>query len=140
MYVHVYMYLAQYCSLVIRTSPLTPSAPSAPLFLTYTPGGVLNDSISLRWLPPQHPNGVVRIYELQWSSFGLYLSVTTADNTTTLVLSDLTPGTQYNFSVRAFTVAFGPFSNQLTLHTADGEDMQHHLQQEGVPSCCIGIE
>ena len=45
------------------------------------------------------------------------------DATTTMaVLSDLTPGTQYNFSVRAFTVAFGPFSDQLSLHTADGED------------------
>ena len=142
MYVHVYMYLAQYCSLVIRTSPLTPSAPSAPLFLTYTPGGVLNDSISLRWLPPQHPNGVVRFYQVQlvFTRVGEPLLANTADNTTTLVLSGLTPGTQYNFSVRAFTVAFGPFSNQLTLHTADGEDMQHHLRQEGVPSCCIGIE
>ena len=40
------------------------------------------------------------------------------------MLSDLTPGTQYNVAVRAFTVAFGPFSDQLTLHTADGEDMQ----------------
>ena len=47
--------------------------------------------------------------------------------TTTAVLSDLTPGTQYNVSVRAFTVAFGPFGDQLTLHTADGEDMQYYL-------------
>ena len=51
----------------------------------------------------------------------------TTDNVTTAVLSDLTPGTQYNVSVRAFTVAFGPFSDQLTLHTADGEDMQYYL-------------
>ena len=49
----------------------------------------------------------------------------TTDNTTMAVLSDLTPGAQYTFSVRAFTVAFGPFSDQLTLHTADGEDMQN---------------
>ena len=46
----------------------------------------------------------------------------TTDNTTMTVLSNLSPGTQYNFSVRAFTVAFGPFSAQLTVHTADGED------------------
>ena len=50
------------------------------------------------------------------------------DASTTIVLSDLTPGTQYNFSVRAFTVAFGPFSDQLSLHTADGEDMLHYLK------------
>ena len=48
--------------------------------------------------------------------------VNTADNTTMAGLSDLTPGTQYTFSVRAFTVAFGPLSEQLSLHTADGED------------------
>ena len=48
--------------------------------------------------------------------------VNTTDNTTTIVLSNLVPGTQYNFSVKAFTVAFGPFSDQLSVHTADGED------------------
>ena len=46
----------------------------------------------------------------------------TTDNSTTIVLSNLVPGTQYNFSVRALTVAFGPFSAQLSVHTADGED------------------
>ena len=45
----------------------------------------------------------------------------TTDNTTTTVLSDLIPGTQYNFSVRAFTVAFGLFSVPIIIHTADGE-------------------
>ena len=47
----------------------------------------------------------------------------TTDGDSTELLSDLTPGTQYNFSVRAFTVDFGPFSAQLIVHTADGEDM-----------------
>ena len=105
------------------------AAPSAPLNLMFPPGGVLNDSITLTWLPPQHPNGVVRLYELQvLSSDGEVLVNTTTDNTT-IVLSDLTPGTQYNFSVRAFTVAFGPFSDPLITDTADGEHtyMQHYL-------------
>ena len=98
------------------------AAPSVPLNLTFIPGGVLNDSITLTWLTPQHPSGVVRFYELQWSSSGSVFNINTTDNTTTIVRSDLTPGTQYNFSVRAFTVAFGPFSARLILHTADGED------------------
>ena len=87
------------------------TAPSAPLNLNFPPGGVLNDSITLTWLPPQHPNNVVKFYELQLSSSGFFVNAT---NTTT-VLSDLTPGTQYTFSVRAFTVAFEPFSDQLSL-------------------------
>ena len=101
------------------------TASSAPLNLTFPPGGVLNDSATLTWLPPQHPNGVVRFYELRLSLADGDVFVNTTDNTTMAVLSDLTPGAQYTFSVRAFTVAFGPFSDQLTLHTADGEDMQN---------------
>ena len=101
------------------------TAPSAPLNLSFTPGGILNDSITLTWLPPQHPNGVVRLYELRLSLADGDVFVNTTDNTTTVVQYDLTPGTQYNVSVRAFTVAFGPFSDQLSLHTADGEDIQN---------------
>ena len=103
------------------------TAPSAPLNLTFPPGGVLNDSITLTWSTPQHPNGVVWLYQLQLSSADGDVFVNITDAATTIVLSDLTPGTQYNFSVRAFTVAFGPFSDQLTLHTADGEDMLYYL-------------
>ena len=98
-------------------------APTAPLNLTFLPGGVLNDSITLTWLSPEHPSGVVWFYQLQHSSYIELevMHVNTAHNSTTIVLSDLVPGTRYNFSVRAFTVAFGPFSAQLSVHTADGE-------------------
>ena len=102
------------------------TVPSAPLNLTFPPGSVLNDSITITWIFPDYPNGIIQNYQLRWSSSGVEFFVNTADNTT-VVLSDLNPGTQYNFSVRAFTVAFGPFSAQLTLHTADGEDMQLYL-------------
>ena len=104
-----------------------PAAPSAPLNLTFPPGGVLNDSVTLTWLPPLHPNGVVSFYQLQVSSSGGVFSINAANSTTIVDLSNLTSGTQYNFSVRAFTVDFGPFSAQLSLHTADGEDTQYHL-------------
>ena len=106
------------------------TAPSAPLDLKFPPGGVLNDSITLTWLPPHHPNGVVRLYELQQSSSGSDLNTTSM----MMVLSDLTPGTQYTFSVRAFTVAFGPFSDRLIINSADGEDMQHRMWREKVLS------
>ena len=118
----IYHSVCIYCSFQCYLMSCLHKAPSVPLNLTFPPGGVLNDSITLTWLPPQHPNGVVRFYVLRWSSFGVNFFVNTTGNTTTAVLSDLTPGTQYTFSVRAFTVAFGPFSDQLSLHTADGED------------------
>ena len=97
-----------------------PAAPSAPLNLAFPTWGALNDSITLTWLPPLHPNGVVRFYQLLLSSSDGDIFVNTTENTTTEILSDLTSGTQYNYSVRAFTVDFGPFSAQLSLYTADG--------------------
>ena len=116
-------YLTAFTSYNLFHLPSVHAAPSAPLNLTFPPGGVLNDSVTLTWLPPLHPNGVVQFYQLRLSSSDGDVFVNTLGSTTTTVLSDLTPGTQYNFSVRAFTVVFGPFSAQLTLHTADGEDV-----------------
>ena len=75
------------------------------------------------WISPEHPSGVIQFYQLQWAYSGGVVSVNTTDNTTIGILPNLVPGTQYNFSVRAFTVAFGPFSAQLSVHTADGEDL-----------------
>ena len=109
------------------------AAPSAPLNLTFPPEGILNDSATLTWLAPQHPNGVVQFYQLRLSSSNGDNFENTTDNTTKTVLSDLTPGTQYTFSVRAFTVAFGEFSAQLSVRTADSENMyiHHHLHHFG---------
>ena len=100
------------------------AAPSAPLNLTFPPGGVLNDSITLTWFPPENPSGVIRFYQFKLSSSTGAIFVNTTDNTTTMVmLSDLVPATQYNISARAFTIVFGPFSDQLNLFTADGEEI-----------------
>ena len=108
--------------LILHSVSSLNAAPSAPLNLTFPAGSVLNDSITLTWLPPEDPNGVIDFYQLQQLSTSRSTLVNTTHNSTTIVLSDLVPGTQYNFSVRAFTVAFGPFSAQLSVHTADGED------------------
>ena len=113
--------MCSFMSFTYNPPPSFPSAPSAPLNLTFPPGGVLNDSVTLIWLPPQHPNGVVRFYEVVSLIDGLGV-VTTTDNSTTTVLSNLIPGFLYVFTVRAFTVAFGTFSASLSLNTADGED------------------
>ena len=120
-----------------------------PVNLTFPPGGVLNDSVTLTWLPPQHPNGVVSFYQLQLSSSDGHFLVNTTDNTTTTVLYYLTPGTQYTFSVRAFTVDFGTFSAPLIIETADGEGTGRTIEKGDrrelwynmrVSSCSIGIE
>ena len=117
------LFTVQYYDTYVSVIPFLP-APSAPLNLTFPPGGISNDSITLSWLHPLSPNGVIRFYQ------GWYVSpvqnapvfTNTTDNATMVVASSARPGTQYNVSVRAFTVAFGPFSAALIIHTADGED------------------
>ena len=125
------------------------AAPSVPLNLTFHSGGVQNDSITLNWLRPRYPNGNVFFYQLKFSSSNGDFFLNTTDNTTTTVLSDLTPGTQYTFSVRAFTVDFGPFSAPLIIETADGKSTGRTIEKGDrrelwynmrVSSCSIGIE
>ena len=108
-----------------------------PLNLTFPPGGVLNDSITLNWLRPRYPNGNVFFYQLKLSSSDGDFFLNTTNNTTTTVLYYLTPGTQYTFSVRAFTVDFGPFSAPLIIETADGESTGGLLRKETGEICGI---
>ena len=120
--VHVLFRLFMSCAAIISL----PSAPSAPLNLTFSAGGVLNGSITLTWTPPEDPNGIVQFYQMQQSSPSGVMYMNTTDNSTTIVLSNLVPGTQYNFSVKAVTVAFGPLGDKLSVHTADGEGIGCH--------------
>ncbi|XP_060100400.1 phosphatidylinositol phosphatase PTPRQ [Heteronotia binoei] len=57
--------------------------------------------ISLRWSPPEKPNGIITHYEVMYdNSTALIIKNTTG---TSISLNGLTPYTLYNISVRAFT-------------------------------------
>ena len=75
------------------------------------------------WLHPLQPNGIIQFYQLQIAYPGIEepVLVNTTDNATMYVLANLTPGSQYCFSVRAFIVFFSPLSAQRCVYTADGE-------------------
>ncbi|XP_028601411.2 phosphatidylinositol phosphatase PTPRQ isoform X2 [Podarcis muralis] len=75
--------------------------------------------ISLRWSPPEKPNGIITHYEVMYDdASALILRNTTATN---LLLNGLKPYTLYNISVRAFTrLGHGNQSSPLlSVRTAD---------------------
>ncbi|XP_053260705.1 phosphatidylinositol phosphatase PTPRQ isoform X3 [Podarcis raffonei] len=75
--------------------------------------------ISLRWSPPEKPNGIITHYEVMCDdASALILRNTTATN---LLLNGLKPYTLYNISVRAFTrLGHGNQSSPLlSVRTAD---------------------
>ncbi|XP_066489466.1 phosphatidylinositol phosphatase PTPRQ [Tiliqua scincoides] len=57
--------------------------------------------ISLKWLPPEKPNGIITHYEVLYDSANAFVCENTT--TTSLLLNGLKPYTLYNISVRAFT-------------------------------------
>ena len=87
----------------------------APLGVAVT---VLNPtSVLVTWQPPlpEHRNGIIMGYAVRM--VGLHSEVNEEfplTNSTEMVVEDLHPFYAYRFSVAAFTVGLGPFSNTVT--------------------------
>lgn len=75
--------------------------------------------ISLKWLPPEKPNGIITHYEVLYGSVNAFGCKNTT--TTSLLLNGLKPYTLYNISVRAFThLGHGnQLSTPLSVRTAE---------------------
>ena len=88
-----------------------PSAPSPPRNVTAT--SIMGSTVTLSWLPPLIPNGVVRLYMVSL----IFTEVTVSQNTTNtnLTVEGIPPGRAFNVTVRAFTVAFGAASDAVTV-------------------------
>ena len=73
--------------------------------------------MTLSWLSPDTPNGIITQYEVQFSTNNTTSSV---NFTGTLMgtVGGLLPGTMYILQIRAYTrVGAGPFSGTITLET-----------------------
>ncbi|KAM7116522.1 phosphatidylinositol phosphatase PTPRQ [Molossus nigricans] len=57
--------------------------------------------ISLKWLPPEKPNGIIVAYEVLYKNMDTLFMKNTS--TTSIILRDLKPHTLYNISVRSYT-------------------------------------
>ena len=72
--------------------------------------------LTISWMPPSEPNGVITDYEVGSNSSGGFMYINTSD--TQLTLRDLPPNTVVAFSVRAYTI-IGP-GEVASDHTSSG--------------------
>uniref|UniRef100_A0A7N8XZ86 receptor protein-tyrosine kinase n=1 Tax=Mastacembelus armatus TaxID=205130 RepID=A0A7N8XZ86_9TELE len=80
-------------------------------------------SFSLSWQPPEQPNGIILDYEIRY-----YDKV---DETPSVVLEGLRPGTGYVVQVRARTVAgYGIFSKEMLFQTLTDDEYKSELGQQ----------
>ena len=82
---------------------------------------VTNTTVTLSWMSPDPPNGIIRSYQVQYSisDHDNYNSIDTNTNALTYTVTGLTPGTKYDFRVRGETITVGsmtrgPPSNVVT--------------------------
>ena len=76
-------------------------------------------TVTLSWMPPDPPNGIITQYQVQYrrsDSSDSYVTTRTMTNDLTYTVTGLTANTEYDFRVRAATVvARGPPSNVVTV-------------------------
>ena len=75
------------------------------------------------WQPPRNANGIIRHYQISYTSHGESESIRNIGvDITSSELISLKPNTEYTVRVRAKTVEFGDYSIPITVKTrVDGE-------------------
>ena len=76
-------------------------------------------TVTLSWMPPDSPNGIITQYQLQYRMVGgTYTTLQLPNTDLTRTVTGLTSGTEYEFRVRARTsVGYGSFSNVVNVIT-----------------------
>ena len=96
------------------------TAPTAPKSLMIV--SITNTTVSLSWMPPDIPNGIITQYQLQYrrsDSSTNIISLNVTNDTLTYTVTGLSSNTEYVFTVRAFTVVgHGNASNEVTDYTS----------------------
>ena len=95
------------------------TAPTAPKSLMIV--SITNTTVSLSWMPPNTPNGIITQYQLQYRRSDSSTNITSLDianDSLTYTVTGLSSNTEYVFTVRAFTVVgHGNASNEVTNYT-----------------------
>lgn len=100
-------YATLLCHCVCSLVSIAPTAPPSNIQVT-----VLGPySVHLTWeMPPaQYRNGIIRRYEINITRVGIGQE-TLQSSTTNITIPNLRASTMYRFSVAAYTVELGPFS------------------------------
>ena len=80
------------------------TVPTAPRSLML--GDVTDTTVTLSWMPPDPPNGIITSYRVQYkrSDRSSYSSNDTMNTDLTYTVTGLTTNTEYDFRVRADTI------------------------------------
>ena len=81
-------------------------------------------TITLSWMPPDIPNGIIIDYHLQYrraNSSSLYYILLPIDNQLTRTVTGLSPSTDYDFRVAATTVVGRGFYTDLVTNRTLGK-------------------
>ena len=83
--------------------------------------------MTLSWMSPDTPNGIITQYEIQYRVNATALLVNFTD-TLMGTVKGLSPGTIYTVQIRAFTrVGAGPYSDRITVMTLVERKLQYTL-------------
>ena len=96
------------------------TAPTAPKSLMIV--SITNTTVSLSWMPPDTPNGIITQYQLQYRRSDSSTNITSlniSNANLTYTVTGLSSNTEYLFIVRAFTVVgHGNASNEVNDYTS----------------------
>ncbi|XP_064186033.1 ephrin type-B receptor 3-like isoform X7 [Anguilla rostrata] len=121
-------YTPQYSAVNITTNQAAPSAvPTVHLM------GATASTMSLSWLPPEKPNGIILDYEIKYheKDQGEAISHTMTAQRSSARIEGLKAGTPYVVQVRARTVAgYGRYSGPADFSTNLQSDPEKSLQEQ----------
>uniref|UniRef100_A0A8D2ZGK6 Ephrin type-B receptor 3 n=1 Tax=Scophthalmus maximus TaxID=52904 RepID=A0A8D2ZGK6_SCOMX len=106
-------YTPQFSAVNITTNQAAPSAVPTVHLMAATAS-----TMSLSWLPPEKPNGIILDYEIKYHEKGEAIAHTMTAQRSNARIEGLKPGTPYVVQVRARTVAgYGRYSNPADFST-----------------------
>ncbi|XP_059425837.1 ephrin type-B receptor 3-like isoform X6 [Carassius carassius] len=121
-------YTPQFASVNITTNQAAPSAvPTVHLM------GASANTMSLSWLPPEKPNGIILDYEIKYheKDQGEAIAHTMTAQRSSARIEGLKPGTPYVVQVRARTVAgYGRYSSPTDFSTNHQADADKTIQEQ----------
>ncbi|KAM8838130.1 ephrin type-B receptor 3 isoform X1 [Synchiropus splendidus] len=116
----------RYSTVNITTNQAAPSAVPTVHLMRST-----SDTLSLSWLPPEKPNGVILDYEIKYHERGQAMSHTVTSQHSSAKVEGLKAATPYVVQVRARTVAgYGRYSNPMDFSTSLHSDPQKSVQDQ----------
>ncbi|XP_012716370.2 ephrin type-B receptor 3 isoform X2 [Fundulus heteroclitus] len=115
-----------YSTVNITTNQAAPSAVPTVHLMRSTA-----DTLSLSWLPPEKPNGVILDYEIKYQERDQGMAHTVTSQHSSAKVEGLRPATPYVVQVRARTVAgYGRYSNPMDFSTNLHIDPQKSVQDQ----------